>query len=310
MADASRHALYSIAEVTYGTTPSTPAFDNLRHTGTTLALTKEGFQSEELQADRQVRDFRHGAKQTGGDVSIELSYGSFDDYLEALLGGTWDADSPSVGIDALKAGTTRRSFSVLRDFSDITTGRYHLFTGQEVNGMSLSVPTSAMVTGSFSLIGKGMTSTSSAPASSTFNAASTTSPFDSFSGSITEGGSAIATVTGIELSVENNIQPRFVIGSDETIRPSIGRINVSGTMTAFFEDDTLLQKFLAETESSVVFSLADAAGNDLEFRLPRIKYNGGQPDVSGEGPISLSLPFQALYDSTDATTIEIRRTAA
>ena len=38
--------------------------------------------------------------------------------------------------------------------------------------------------------------------------------------------------------------------------------------------------------------------------------NGGQPDVQGEGPITLSMPFQALLDSTTNTNIIIERTPA
>ena len=33
--------------------------------------------------------------------------------------------------------------------------------------------------------------------------------------------------------------------------------------------------------------------------LPNIKYTGGQPDVSGEGTITLSMPFKALCDCAE-----------
>lgn len=56
--------------------------------------------------------------------------------------------------------------------------------------------------------------------------------------------------------------------------------------------------------------MPDGAGNNLKVILPRIKYNGGQPDVQGEGPITLSMPFQALLDSTTNTNIIIERTPA
>ncbi|MFA7063569.1 MAG: phage tail tube protein, partial [Methanomethylophilus sp.] len=131
MADGSRHSMRFVPETTYGVTPATPVFDIIRHTGTTLGLSKEALQSEEIRDDRQIADFRHGARQVGGDISIELSYGSFDVILEALLGGTWDTDEPTVGTDQLKAGTTRRSFTVERYFGDILTADkpFHRFTG-------------------------------------------------------------------------------------------------------------------------------------------------------------------------------------
>ena len=74
-ANGSRHSMALVAETEAGTTPATPDFTPIRQTGTTLALTKEALQSNELRADRQIADMRHGNKQVGGDISTELSYG-------------------------------------------------------------------------------------------------------------------------------------------------------------------------------------------------------------------------------------------
>jgi hypothetical protein len=308
MSDSSRHNLYYVAESTYGTTPTaSPAFLDLRHTACSLGLTKTTAVSEELHQDRQIRDFRHGTKNVAGDVGLELSYGSFDAILEAILGGTW-------ATDILKAGTTRRSFSLLRHFSDLASGDkpYHLFTGCEFNTLSLTVPASGIVTGSIGVLGKGMSPLAdlSALTTPTTGDPTTTEPFDSFTGTVTEGGSGIAIVTEISLNLDNGLAARYAIGSAETLQPSIGRSNLTGSITAFFEDATLLEKFLNETESALVFTLLDPAGNSYTVTLPRIKYTGGQPDVSGQGAITLSLPFQAIRDSSEASNIKIVRAAA
>lgn len=305
MADGSRHSLRMVAESSYGVTPSNPVFDYIRHTGTTLGLTKEGLQSEELRDDRQISDFRHGARQVGGDISIELSYGSFDKILEALLGGTWTTD-------VLKAGTTRRSFTLERFFGDILSADkpYHRFTGVEFNTLQLQINANAMVTGTIGVVGKDMVTGTAIVAGAKYNAVSTTSPLDSFTGTLNEAGTPIAVITEIQLNLDNGLDPRFVVGSKTTLRPSIGRSNVSGTITAYFENSLLLDKFINETESSILFNLPDGAGNNLKFTLPRIKYNGGQPDVQGEGPITLSMPFQALLDSVTGTNIIIERKPA
>lgn len=305
MADGSRHSMRFVLESTYGVTPATPVFDIVRHTGTTLGLSKEALQSEEIRDDRQIADFRHGARQVGGDISIELSYGSFDKILEALLGGTWTTD-------VLKAGTTRRSFTLERFFGDILSADkpYHRFTGVEFNTLQLQINANAMVTGTIGVVGKDMVTDTAIVAGATYNAVSTTSPLDSFIGTLNEAGTPIAVITEIQLNLDNGLDPRFVVGSKTTLRPSIGRSNVSGTITAYFENSLLLDKFINETESSILFNLPDGAGNNLKFTLPRIKYNGGQPDVQGEGPITLSMPFQALLDSATSTNIIIEREPA
>lgn len=310
MANGSRHSMRYVPEVTYGTTPATPAFKPIRHTGTTLGLSKETLQSEEIRDDRQIADFRHGAYQVGGDINVELSYGSFDDLLEAVLLGTWETGVPAVGTDRLKAGVVRRSFTVERYFGDILSADkpYHRFPGVEFNTLALSITANTMVTGVFGVLGQSLTLGTAIVAGATYASPTTTSPLDSFTGTLNENGTPIAVITEIQLNIENGLEARFVVGSKQSIRPSVGRSNCSGTVTAYFENSLLLEKFINETESSIVFELPDGAGNLYTVTLPRIKYNGGQPDVDGEGPITLSMPFQALLDSTTGTNIIIDRT--
>ena len=290
-----------VVESVFGTTPTTPTFTPIRHTGTTIGLSKDAIESEELRQDRQIANYRHGNKSVAGDVNIELSYGTFDDLLEATLAGTW-------ATDVLIAGTTRRSYTVERHHTDI--GKYLRSTGCSFNALSLSVAPNSMVTGSFSVIGKAFSVASTAISGSTYSAETTTAPFDSFTGSITEGGSSIAVVTSIDLSIDNGMEALYVVGSDETLLPSIGKSTVTGSITAYFEDATLIDKFIAETASSLSFVLTDQAGNSYTVDLPNIKYNSGNPEVGGPGAITVTLDFVALYDSSTGSQIEITRAAA
>ena len=297
----SKHTLHYVLETVYGTTPATPVFTPICITGDTLGMTKDAIEAGCLRADRQIKDLRHGNRQIGGDIPTELEYGTFDDMLEAGLMGTW-------ATNVLKAGIVRRSFTFEKYF-DLATDEYHRFTGGEVNTVSISVAPNAMVTMSLGIIGKDMDSANltSQVAGATYGAVSTNSPFDSFTGSINEGGSAIATITQIDFNLENGIEPAFVIGSQTMINPSDGKSRVTGTLTAYFEDSSLYSKFLNETSSSVDFTLTDVGGSSLTFDMPNIKYSGGNPDVSGEGPITLALEFSALYDNTDLSQIVITR---
>ena len=301
IATGSRHDMAYVVESVFGTTPTTPTFTPIRHTGTTIGLSKDAIESEELRQDRQIANYRHGNKSVAGDVNIELSYGTFDDLLEATLAGTW-------ATDVLIAGTTRRSYTVERHHTDI--GKYLRSTGCSFNALSLSVAPNSMVTGSFSVIGKAFSVASTAISGSTYSAETTTAPFDSFTGSITEGGSSIAVVTSIDLSIDNGMEALYVVGSDETLLPSIGKSTVTGSITAYFEDATLIDKFIAETASSLSFVLTDQAGNSYTVDLPNIKYNSGNPEVGGPGAITVILDFVALYDSSTGSQIEITRAAA
>lgn len=303
IANGAQHSLHFIAESTYGTTPSTPTWTPFPHNGVTLALTKDAIESEKLRGDRQVEDFRHGNKSIGGDVTSELEYEAFDDVLEAVMCGTWTTN-------VLKSGTTRRSFTLERKFADLATAEFHRYTGCEFNSMSISIAPNAMVTTTFSVVGKDLALATSEIASSTYSTDAGKTPFDSFTGSITEGGSSIATVTSLEFTIENGLEPLFSVGSSTTNRPSIGKSRVTGSLVTYFESKTLYEKFINETASEIVCTLTDVDGNSLEIDIPNVKYNSGQPDVSGEGAVTVSMDFVALYSSSDASQLVITRTDA
>jgi len=303
IANGAQHSLHYIAESTYGTTPATPTWTPLPHNATTLALTKDAIESEKLRGDRQIEDFRHGNKSIGGDVTSEMEYGAFDDILEAVMCGTWTTN-------VLKSGTTRRSFTLERKFADLATPEFHRYEGVEFNSMAISIAPNSMVTATFSVIGKDLSLATAEVASSTYSADVGNTPFDSFTGSITEGGSSIATVTSLEFTIENGLEPLFSVGADTTNRPSIGKSRVTGTLTTYFDSKTLYEKFINETSSEIVCTLTDTAGNDIQIDIPNVKYNSGQPDVSGEGAVTVAMDFVALYSSSDASQLVITRTPA
>lgn len=303
IATGSQHSCGYVEETTYGTTPATPEYTRLPITAVSIGLQKDAIVSNKLRFDRQIEDMRHGNKGISGDVSGELEYGSFDDMLEAMAMGTWSSD-------ALTAGTTRRSFTFERLFGNLDTPEYHRYTGCEVNSLSLSVAPNAMVETSLGVVGQDIVTATTRVAGSTDASVTDYQPFDSFSGTITEGGASIATITQIELSWSNGLEMAYVIGSDTTLQPSDGKSNLTGTLTAFFTDKTLYDKFINETASEMVFSLVDPDGNTLQFDIPNVKYNAGNPDVSGEGRVTLALEFQALYSAADSSQIVITRTAA
>lgn len=300
-AQGSRHSLAYVSEVTFGTTPGTPAMLAFRNTGTTLAVRKDNFVSAEIRNDRQVVDLRHGVRRAEGDINFELGYGSFDDFLEAALFGTW-------ATNVLKAGVTPKFFTIERAFADVS--EYWAFTGCMVNMMSLNIVPNDMVKGTFGVIGTGSMTPASSPLDASVTAAATHPPFDGFTGSLTEGGSS-ANVTALTLELNNNLSPSFIIGSDTAPQILAGQSILTGTVSAWFESETLVNKFLAETESSLSVTLEGISGGDHTILIPRIKYTAATVDVqSADEGLLVSLPFQALRDSSEATNLKITRVPA
>lgn len=299
-ATGSRSDLSFVPEVTYGTTPGVPSMQRLRHTGDSLVLTKETFVSDEIRSDREIVDLRHGTHTVSGDIPFELSYGAFDAFLEAAL-------FSSFSTDVLKVGTSVKSFTMESRFVDIS--QYQVFTGCMVNTLSLDIRPNAMVTGTIGIIGKGSTVSGTSLGAPVDVA--TSAPFDAFTGALLEGGGAIASVSQLQFSLDNNITPAFVLGSPSAAQQIFGRSNLTGTLTAYFESAALLNKFLNETESSLSVTLTDPDGNDIEIALPRIKYTSGENTVtSADEAVMLTMNFQALRSAADSSSIVITRTDA
>ena len=303
MADGSRHSLAYIAEASYAAIPTTPVFQLVRNTSVSLTVNKDALMSEEIRSDRQRYDMRQGAYKVTGDIGAELSYGTYDDWLAALCGSTWSSD-------VLKAGTSRKSFVFERKFADIADDPYHRFSGCEIDKLSLTIGSNAIVKATFSVIGSTGVLDSAIVSGATYSDPTTTHPFDGFTGTISEGGTAYGYITEVQLDIENGLTPRYVIGSKYTLEPGIGYFDIKGTATMWFADSTKVNKFINETESSIDLTLTDLEANSLEFNLPRIKYSGAPVDVKGIGPITIAMPFQALLDTTTTdSNIVITRTA-
>lgn len=299
-ASGGNHGLRYVKEEQFGVTPENPVMKGLRHTSCSLALSKDSFQSEELRNDAQISDLRHGLKQNGGDIGIELSFAEYDDLLAAAVRGEWKDDVLVAGIDV-------PTFTIEREFSDIK--QYQLFTGCAVNSLSLEIQTNAMITGTISFVGKDVNFGDTSAAAQKIES-QTFSPLDGFSGALLEGGKPIAVITSISLNIENGIEAANVLGSDVAAALVPGRINCTGSVSAYFENLDLLNKFVNETESDLQITFGNGGPGSYIVKLPRIKYSGGDNAVDGEGPIMLDMPFQALLDECTGTNIIIERIPA
>ena len=302
-AQGSRSSLAYIAETTFGTTPSTPTFANLPINSHSLDLTKDRVEGNEIQADRMPRVDRHGNKQAGGSIEADLRKGDFDALCESAFLSSFSSD-------VLKIGTTPKFFSMEDAANDIS--QFRLFTGMSVSTMSVSIAPNQMVTGTFDMVGKTMTQASSTGSTGGApTAASSNAPFDSYSGTISDGGSGISIVTSIDFSVTNSFAPTFVVGSDSAQQLEFGRAVVEGTMTVYYEDATLINKFLNETESSIEVEVDDPTGaNPYTFLFPRVKYNGAAVPLQNPQSRLITLPFVSLYDSTEGTNLKLTRTSS
>lgn len=295
-AQGAQSGLAFVEESTFGVTPSGPSTTILPFVSHSLRLQKQRLQSEEIRGNRQVSIDRHGNRNVMGDIVVELKDTDYDTLLESAFFST-------ISSGTMKAGVTPKFMTIEDWANDISQSR--AFSGCAVDRMQMRIAPNSMITTTFSLVGSDMAQTGTridaAP-----TAASGGEPFDAYSGAITENGSTIGLVSSLDFTLTNSLNPTFVVGSDATPFLEYGNCLVEGTVEVYYQDAVLLNKFLNETESSMSVTLDDpTSGNSYTLDFPRIKYNGGDVPVASPQSRLISMPFVALYDSTEATNIKL-----
>jgi len=209
------------------------------------------------------------------------------------------------------AGDTRKSFSFLREFSDFAGGQkpFLLYNGCEVTSWNLSAAANALAKSTFTFWGRDMVGPSAtAPANSSVAPAYETEPFDTFSGQLDIDGVESCLVTDYTITVNNGLAARYAIGCDTSQDASVAQSIIEGSITAYFEDAVLYEKFVNETSFALALTLQDSAGNKMVITLPNLKVlSGTQPDVTADGPITIVVNFSAHKDDTLGSHISVQR---
>jgi len=388
-------------ESVYGTVPAAAAAQALRRVQSSLDLSKDTYQSNEIRTDLQVADFRHGVRRVKGSINGELSAKTYSEFMAAAVkrdfaavaaisgasitiagagptytvtrgAGSFLTDGVKIGdiirlsvgtfnvanasknlmVTALTAtiatvivvnasalvpegpiatstvtvfgkktfmpasGHTDKSYSIEHWYSDVVQSE--VFSGCKVNKVSVNLPPTGMATVGIDFTGKDIT-TAAAEYFTSPTAATTTGALAAVNGVVRLNGVTVAILTGLNFSIDAAFSGDPVVGANTVPNQFPGTVKVTGQATAYFQDATLRDVFINETEASLfaVFTADGSAGADfVQFALPRIKL-GGAGKSDGQGGLVQTLPFTALYNTTggagissEATTVSIQDSQA
>lgn len=294
-----------IAESAFGVTPATPVFKTLRVTGNGPRTNKTTGTSDELQADRNVRDEFELGQDVAGAYDFELSYGTFDDFLEAVAQGTWSSN-------ILKNASTPKSFTVEETLEMGATDSFSRFTGVMANSISLSIASRAKVSGSLNIMGKQESLATAIISGATYTAPNT-EPIWTASAHVADLTIAGETPKVRSLSIEmtNNLRTRPVVGSKFSEEFGSGRFEVTGTIEAYFESNALYQSVLDHGSGELEFTIGTTTLKKYTILLPKIIFGNGERRAGGnDDDVMVSIPFRAVYGSSDAATIVVTRAVA
>jgi hypothetical protein len=216
-----------------------------------------------------------------------------------------------------QTGQSRDYYTIEHWYSDIAQSEQ--YTDCVFSEMSVKIPATAITDISFSVLGlnmqTGVTQYFSSPA-----AIPTGGSLAGVNGVVLVNGVAVATVTGLEIKVKGNYAaPGGVVGSLTDPDIYLGPVEVDGSATILFTDNTMRDLFIAETECSLAVALtANNTANSpfTAFVLPRVKFTDADKNDGPTG-IAQTMPFVALENfvnggaaaSSLATTISIQDSA-
>jgi hypothetical protein len=287
-------------ETTYATDPGAPD-------GQMLYVVSSGVRPQQnLQDSNTLTGARARARPTrgnidvSGSIEVELSAENHGKLLKHAM-GLVNTTGAGPYTHVLTLGALPVGMAIEHDYSSAISGagRYEKFNGCRVSSFSVSIPTEGAVTASFDI--RGAKSTLGATALDGTLTDTGHTPFSSFQASILEGGIPIATVTAVELQVNNDLDDSvFAIGGQGTRRAlPEGFASVTGQITALFEDASLLNKALNDTASSLKLTLSrgtgvGTAGNEsIEIEVQNLVYELTGPGVPGPRGLQLQMPFRA-----------------
>lgn len=306
-ADTSSSRLAFREETAFGEAiPATPTLQLLRVTKHNLAHKNLTLESQELRGDRMLDDRLLVGQQVTGGFSFEFSGDTFDKFLEAILGGTFD-----VGTGVLKNGIAPgRSFQFEDQALDISQFIY--FRGWSPNELNLDIASRQMVTGDIN--GMGTVGAINSATAATTTVAKTVTPVMAAGfgvSAILVNGAAIGIgVRGIKLGIRGNLRERDVVDSLVTRKHGRGDIAISGSISAYFANAALWNLFKNNTALSFAFTISDntTGGKAYDFLLPRIKLSDDTPEVPGKNadrPENIS--WSAYADPTEGAEIKITK---
>ncbi|MBU0651174.1 hypothetical protein KKC59_04620, partial [bacterium] len=118
LAETNRVALYMSKETDWGENPASPAMQEIKFTGESLAYNKESLTSEQIRSDSQREEVALAGFNVEGDINFEFQYGNLDLFWELLMSSSFvtiAVNGVDLEVDAIAKTIERVSGSFVAD---------------------------------------------------------------------------------------------------------------------------------------------------------------------------------------------------
>lgn len=303
MSSGARQTTYLIPEVTPGTTPPSGPWDTLRLTGNTLSPTVNTQASDEITSQRISQGSVATSVDIQGDLSAELSYGTFDKLLEAAFYGNWTNN-------VLTVGSARHTFTVAKNFDDVDV--FTLFKGMHVSTFALDIPSDGKITATFNMMGldyaDGDTSTVG-----TINPPTTTPFMSNINvGTLLVDGQSLegqACVSALSINLDNTLQTQRCLGTSR-LGPGAHiatEAAITGSMTLAWSQRAweIWKNTFSRKPVAVQFPITDSLGNQYVLDFPAVEVDGDLPSGGKRELVEVTLNYTVAKVAPTITRIPV-----
>ncbi len=294
-------------ETTFGQDPSTKAGIIMPYNTLNLSAKQNQNETRTLTGRRDKTEPILGNIDVSGSAEVPIDAIATGYWLKGLFGAPDTTDNQDgTYTHVFKISDTQPSMVIEKGFTDI--GRYMKYNGVKINGLSFNFGGDGELTMSLNLVGVDETLSSSEYDASATSV--TLLRFNNFQASVKEGGVVLGNVTDGSLNINAGLDTNIYVLGGEGRRASLpeGQMSISGSITTLFEDDSLLNKAINGTESSLEISFVNGE-NSLTFKIPELKYAREGIEISGPAGVKYTAPFNAYFsDASEDSSIVVTLT--
>jgi len=216
--------------------------------------------------------------------------------------------------ERLKNGVERRSETLRIAYEDQSPVLYQYLRGFLVDQVVLTAGTQAIVEASFTFAGMSAQFKDDGPLSG--ESVVESGPVRVLNSSsnvarLARGGVAISGgnfVTELSFTINNNLRRKNAVSFIGAADIGAGEFGVTGSLAAYFDDKTIADQVVQNTETSVDARFEDGAGHLLLVDAPRIKYSEGLPEIAGKNEdVMINANFQAIRHLIFGYTLKLVR---
>lgn len=288
------------AESTYGTGVTVDRFVPL--VSESVSNTIERMESAGIVAGRRTmlsRQWKSGTHAISGTIQHELTDNTMGLLFDQAMGTTNTSGAGPYTHVITPTSLTGKSFTTQIGRPD-TGGTVRPFTyaGCKITALELAGQAGSIATVGFDIVAQSET-TGTALATASYGASDVLLAFTG--GALTVAGSApSAVISGFTLNIDNGLKTdRYTAGATTIREPLEADLRtITGTIDCEFDSLTELNRYLNGTEAALVLSFT-AGANSVTWD-GNVRFDGATPNVSGRDVLTLSMPWKAVSDTSDA----------